>query len=107
MWSGVSELAAEQDRRISATAVQVEKRVGTLAMELMTGRSFIESFRAVAELNEDIERLYEESFGALVEERLAPDGQGWYTEQEFNRFFIDDGQTWSECSTSKRGRPVR
>ena len=73
----------------------------------MTGRSFIESFRAVAELNEDIERLYEESFGALVEERLAPDGQGWYTEQEFNRFFIDDGQTWSECSTSKRGRPVR
>ena len=72
--SGVLELAAEQDRRISATAVQVEKRVGTL--ELMTGRSFIESFRAVAELNEDIERLYEESFGALVEERLAPDGQG-------------------------------
>ena len=32
-------------------------------MELMTGRSFIGSFRAVAELNEDIERLYEESFG--------------------------------------------
>ena len=101
----VSELAAEQDRRISATAVQVEKRVGTL--ELTTGRGFIESFRAVAVLNEDIARLYEESFGALVEERLAPDGQGWYTEQEFNRFFIDDGQTWSECSTSKRGRPVR
>ena len=98
----VSELAAEQDRRISATAVQVEKRVGTL--ELMTGRSFIESFRAVAELNEDIERLYEESFGALVEERLAPDGQGWYTEKGFNRFFSDDSQPWSECSTSKMVR---
>jgi len=88
-----------------ATVAQVEARMGIL--ELMTGRSFIESFRAVAELNEDIERLYEESFGALVEERLAPDGQGWYTEQEFNRFFSDDGQTWSDCSTSKRGRPVR
>ena len=57
-----------------ATVAQVEARMGIL--ELMTGRSFIESFRAVAELNEDIERLYEESFGALVEERLAPDGQG-------------------------------
>ena len=59
--------------------------MGTL--ELMTGRSFIESFRVVTELNEYIERLYEESFGALVEERLTPDGEGWYTEQEFNRFF--------------------
>ena len=81
--------------------------MGTL--ELMTGRSFNESFRAVAELNEDIEMLYEESFGALVEERLqlTPNGEGWYTEQEVYRRVIDDGQTWSECSTSKRGRPVR
>jgi hypothetical protein len=69
-----------------ATVAQVEARMGIL--ELMTGRSFIESFRAVAELNEDIERLYEESPGTLVEERLTPDGEGWYTEQEFNRFFI-------------------
>ena len=56
-----------------------EERVGTL--EDMTGRSFIESPRAVAKPNEDIARLYEKTFGALVEERLTPDGEGWYTEQ--------------------------
>ena len=63
---------------------------------------------ALDELNEDARRLYIQSFGALVhvEERKSPDG-GWYTEQEFNRLFSDDGQTWSECSRAKRGRPVR
>ena len=40
----------------------------------------------------------------LVEVRLAPDGQGWYTEKGFNRFFSDDSQPWSECSTSKMVR---
>ena len=57
---------------------------------------------ALDELNEDAQRLYNQSFGALVEERQSPDG-GWYTKQEFNRFFSDDGQTWSECSRAKRG----
>ena len=38
----------------------------------MTGGGFTESSRAAADLNEDI------SFGALVEERLTPDGEGWY-----------------------------
>ena len=119
--SGVSELAAAQDRRIRATAVQVEKRVEKHMEDHMAELASLLALTelkedvervwdiqsgALDELNEDVQRLYIQSFGALVEERKSPDG-GWYTKQEFNRFFSDDGLTWSECSGAKRGRPVR
>ena len=41
--------------------------------------------RSIRELNDDVQRLYSQSFGALVEDRRSPDG-GWYQEQEFHRF---------------------
>ena len=119
--SGVSELAAEQDRRIRATAVQVEKRMEEHMEDHMAELASLLALTelkedvervwdiqsgALDELNGDVQRLYTQSFGALVEERKSPDG-GWYTKQEFNRFFSDDGLTWSVCSGAKRGRPVR
>ena len=95
--SGVSELAAEHARMHHATAVQVQNIEGSMVELALV--------LAVAEINEEFERLYEQSFRALVEERLSPNGL-WYTEQEFHRHFMDAGRTWCECSRAKRGRPL-
>ena len=86
------------ERWAGAMVQQVNLRIDAQEKQVQSG--------AIDELNEDVQRLYVQSFGALVEERKSPDG-GWYTKQEFNRFFSDDGLTWSECSGAKRGRPVR
>ena len=92
----------EQEAHLMVARVRRgEERVGTL--EHMTGRSFIESALAVAELNEDAERLYEKLFGAgcLWRRGCHRMGGGWHKEQELNRFLLsDDGKPWRECSRS-------
>ena len=92
--AAVRKLAAEQDTRICATAVQVVKRMKEHMEGHMAETTWLTELKevtniqsgALEELNEDVQRLYNQSFGALVEEGQSPDG-GWYTKQEFNRCF--------------------
>ena len=100
----MSELAAEVERKDNLD------REGALALQIQEHRrrELNSNFaRSIGELNEDVQRLYSQSFGAqveegrtLVEERRSPDG-GWYQEQEFHRCFNDGGKTWRECGMPK------
>ena len=100
----MSELAAELERKDNLAR---ERALDLQLQEHRRGELNSNFARSIRELNADIQRLYSQSFGALVEdsravveERQSPDG-GWYQEQEFHRFSKDGGKTWRECSMLK------